>query len=90
MTQRGDAYRITFDLPVEAVNATLFLETEGYYYEWMRGEWAGEENPLMAALIFSDPAAALVAMAPAFKTREANLEESFWSSRFRADRGGNR
>ncbi|MCK5652049.1 MAG: hypothetical protein KAJ42_11755, partial [Gemmatimonadetes bacterium] len=83
VTQRGDAYRIHFRLPANEPDLALFLDSRGYYYEWMRGEWAGEENPAMAALIFSDPEAALRRMAPTFKAREAGMEETFWSSRFR-------
>ena len=83
VTQRGDAYRIHFQLPPDSLEMALFLDSRGYYYEWMRGEWAGEEDPVMAALIFSNPEVALRRMAPAFKAREAGMEETFWSSRFR-------
>jgi hypothetical protein len=85
-TQRGEAYRIHFDLPVELGEVVLFLESRGYYYEWMRPDWRDEEDASMAGLIFSDPAAALVRMAPLFKERESDMEQAFWSSRFRADR----
>ena len=37
----------------------------------------------MAALAFTDPAAALRRMASLFKAREESMEEAFWSSRFR-------
>jgi hypothetical protein len=78
----GDAYRLTFRLPGEGP-FELFLESEGYYYEWMRAEWLAEEDPAMAALAVADPAAALRRLAPAYKAQEGRLERTFWASRFR-------
>jgi len=34
-------------------------------------------------LIFTDPSTALRRLAPAFKAKEAGMEETFWSSRYR-------
>jgi hypothetical protein len=83
VTMPGDAYRISFDLPRPGQELELFLETEGYYYEWMRTEWLTEENPLMAALALGAPEQALRSLAAPFKARESNLETAFWASRFR-------
>ena len=83
LTGPGDAYRIVFELPASRDGLELFLESEGYYYEWMREEWLAEENPEMAALVLSDPALALRRLAGSFKAREADLESAFWASRFR-------
>ena len=83
VTMPGDAYRISFDLPRPGPELELFLETEGYYYEWMRREWLPEENPAMAALTLGWPDEALRRLAGPFKQREATLENAFWSSRFR-------
>ena len=59
-----------------------FLESQGYYLEWMRNEWMAEENALMAAQLFLDPAAALKRLAPEFKHVEPELEASFWRSKY--------
>jgi hypothetical protein len=83
VTQPGDAYRLTFRLPPGDGRFELFLESEGYYYEWMRQEWLAEENPEMALLAVADPAAALRRLAPAYKAQEGRLERQFWESRFR-------
>jgi len=83
VTQPGDAYRLSFRLPPGDGPFDLFLESEGFYYEWMRAEWLAEENPLLAAVALADPAGALRQMAPAYKAREATLEQAFWASRFR-------
>ncbi len=83
VTQPGDAYRLKFRLPDGDGRFELFLESEGYYYEWMRQEWLAEEDPQMALLAVMDPAAALRRLAPAYKAREDGLERQFWASRFR-------
>jgi hypothetical protein len=83
VTLPGDAYRIVFELPASPRGFELFLESEGYYYEWMRREWLAEENPEMASLVLSDPALALRRMAGPFKQREDGMERAFWASRFR-------
>ena len=82
VTDRGDQYRIVFDLPADGANLEFFLESTGYYYEWMRPEWLREENPAMLALIAVNPAAALRAMAPGYARLEPRFEELFWASRF--------
>jgi len=83
VTLPGDAYRIAFELPPSRDGLELFLESEGYYYEWMREAWLHEEDALMAALVLSDPAEALRRMAGPFKEREDGMERAFWASRFR-------
>jgi hypothetical protein len=84
----GDDFRISYDLPAPAETLALLLESQGWYYEWMREEWLAEESPLMAAMIVADPARALRKLAPAYKRREARMEELFWESRFNRVQGG--
>ena len=83
VTRPGDAYRLTFRLPPGDSPLELFLESEGFYYEWMRAEWLAEEDPAMAALAVANPAEALRRLAPAYKAEEPFLERAFWASRFR-------
>jgi hypothetical protein len=78
----GDEYRLTFAVPGPPGSQSLFLESEGYYYEWMREEWLREEDPDMVALILMQPEEALRRLAAPFKAREAGAEETFWASRF--------
>jgi hypothetical protein len=82
VTYPGDQYQLQFDLPSGAPAYALFLESRGYYYEWMRGEWLREENPQMAAMLLLDPHEALRRLAPDFKSRESEFEAHFWASRF--------
>jgi len=81
-TLPGDEYTLVYRLPADVARYDLFLESRGYYLEWMRDEWWAEENPLRAAGMFLNPAAALRELAPAFKQREAGMENAFWRSRY--------
>jgi hypothetical protein len=86
VTRAGDAYRLRFRLPEGGAPFELFLESEGFYYEWMREEWLAEEDVGLAALAVLDPREALRRLAPLYKEREGGLERSFWKSRFRSRR----
>jgi hypothetical protein len=83
ITYPGDTYRLSFVLPGAARDLELFLESEGYYYEWMREQWLAEEDAEMASLVLLRPGEALRRMADDFKRHEAGLERAFWASRFR-------
>lgn len=83
VTVPGDAYRLVFEVPELDGELDLFLESEGYYYEWMREEWLAEEDAAMAALVLSNPAEALRRMAGRFKQHEPEMERAFWASRYR-------
>jgi hypothetical protein len=81
-TLPGDEYKFVYRLPEDFSRYELFLESRGYYLEWMREEWLKEENPARAAMMFLNPKGALRAMAPEFKKVEAEMEKMFWSSRY--------
>jgi hypothetical protein len=82
VTAPGDEHRLWFTLP-EGDEYRVFLQTEGYYYEWMREPWLAEESALEAATVLMRPREALRRMAPGFKRIEPEMERLFWSSRFR-------
>ena len=67
---------------MEPDEVELFLDSKGYYYEWMRSEWLNAEDPLMASLVLLNPEEALRRLAPAFKRAEPEMERLFWQSRF--------
>jgi hypothetical protein len=83
ITLPGDEYRLVFRLPEPAAEQELFLDSQGYYYEWMRGEWLAEEDPASLEMALSRPDEALRRLAGPFKAREAHMEAAFWASRFR-------
>ncbi len=80
VTLPGDEYRMVFELP--RGEQELFLESEGFYYEWMRTEWLADENPAIAAALMLNPAWGLRHLARPYKSREATMEQLFWASRF--------
>ncbi len=78
----GDNYTFVYNLPDNYAGYELFLESRGYYLEWMRDEWLSEENPMRLAMMHRDPDQALRFLAPQFKSVEPQLESFFWSSRY--------
>jgi hypothetical protein len=82
VTLPGDEYDLIFRLPADPGRYELFLESRGYYLEWMRQEWLAEEDLPSAARMLFDPSGALRAHAAAYKQREPELERLFWNSRY--------
>jgi hypothetical protein len=82
VTYPGDEYEVVFVLPEVAGDIELFLESRGFYYEWMRGEWLRETDAALARRAVEDPEGMLRFLAPAFKRVEPVMERLFWSSRF--------
>jgi hypothetical protein len=78
----GDVYSLEYELPSDFANYELFLETQGYYLEWMRQAWLNEKDLRKARLMFTNPAKFLRMMAPRFKKIEPQMEETFWRSRY--------
>lgn len=82
VTFPGDAYTLLYALPENAAAYEYFLESRGYYLEWIRKEWIEEENQLLLAQMFLAPDQALRRMASEFKAIEPRMEELFWRSRY--------
>lgn len=84
VTMPGDRYELTYTLPPpkRGTEYELFLDSRGYYLEWMRQEWLKEESPLDALRMFITPERMLRELAPAYKKLEPKAEELFWRSRY--------
>ena len=83
VTQPGDTLALEYELPASAGEAPeLFLQSRGYYLEWMREGWIAEENAERLARLFLAPSVALREMAPAYKRLEPEMESAFWGSRY--------
>jgi hypothetical protein len=82
VTQPGDEYQIVYGLPNDYSNYELFLESRGYYLEWMRQEWLAEEDFGRAVWLLTNPRQALVDLAPEFKKHEPEIEQMFWNSKY--------
>jgi hypothetical protein len=81
VTMPGDSYDLDYDIPAGG-DYEVFLDSHGYYLEWMRTEWMREQDPLAALRMMMDPAKALRDLAPAFKKMEPQAEQLFWRSRY--------
>ncbi len=82
VTFPGDSYTMIYKLPAADTGYELFLESRGYYLEWIRKEWIEEQNPYYLAQMFFDPKNALERLAPEFKAIEPSMEDCFWRSRY--------
>ncbi|MGE5682785.1 MAG: hypothetical protein ACM34K_18115 [Bacillota bacterium] len=81
VTLPGDTYELKYQLP-SVKDYELFLESRGYYLEWIRNEWIKEEDHKKLAEMFLNPKAALRRLAPEYKAVEPQMENSFWRSRY--------
>lgn len=81
-TLPGDIYTLVYQLPKDFESYELFLESRGYYLEWIREEWLSDENPALAAMMLFNPERALRVLAPEFKEIEVDMEKKFWGSRY--------
>jgi hypothetical protein len=79
VTYPRDAYTIRFELPEG--DQELFLESRGYYYEWIRKSWLAEESSWDLMRMLLDPESAMRRLAPAYKRIEGDMERTFWQSR---------
>jgi len=83
VTQPGDSYELHYTLPGGKDDEyELFLDSRGYYLEWMRREWIREENPFAAVRMIATPEKMLRELAPAYKRIEPDIERIFWESRY--------
>lgn len=82
VTLPGDCATLVYDVGGDPEDLAIFLESRGYYLEWIRESWLAEEDPSAVAEILLSPRRALRRMAPAFKATEAEMEAVFWSSKY--------
>jgi len=81
VTYPGDEFRISF--PVESSpSQQYFLESQGYYIEWMREEWLKEENYARVKWAMLFPSSFLKKTASIYKQNEIEMEAIFWSSKY--------
>jgi hypothetical protein len=82
VTMPGAACTLVYTLPGADTQWEFFLESKGYYLEWMRNEWLADESPYRLALLYKRPRALLRKLAPPFKAAEPDMESAFWNSRY--------
>lgn len=81
-TYPGDGFAIDYDVPPG--EHEVFVQSRGYYLEWIREAWLRDEDPVALAAFLLDPRAGLRRLAPAFHAIEAQMDAVFWRSRFGA------
>jgi hypothetical protein len=84
VTGPRDEWLMRFELP--AGDQELFLESRGYYYEWMRPSWLEEEDAGELARFAFDSRRELRRLAPKYKRLEPDMDRVFWQSRLGAER----
>jgi len=82
VTMPGDEYKLVYHLPSDFQNYELFLQSQGYYLEWMRPDWLKEENLKRTLMMFTKPEKFLKLIAPEFKKIEPQMENTFWRSKY--------
>ncbi len=82
VTFPGDCYSLNYNIPDGYNDYEFFLESRGYYLEWIRKEWIVEENQSLLGEIIVSPQKALKRLAPEFKLVEPKMEDCFWRSRY--------
>lgn len=80
VTYPGDEYKVKYKLP--SVDVELFLDSKGYYLEWMRDEWVKEQNLRKLNQFINKPALYLKKAAKEYKKLEPGMEKVFWESRY--------
>jgi len=81
VTYPGDEYTIHYSDFFEE-GKEYFIESQGYYIEWMRDEWLQHQDLNLAKKMFINPSAYLKRIAPSFKAVEPEMEKVFWNSRY--------
>ncbi len=72
---------INYKLPGNG-NYEYFLDSKGYYLEWMRDEWLAEQDLNKARFMFAFPGLFMRKAAKPFKKTESEMEDLFWKSRY--------
>ena len=82
VTLPGDEFNLFYNIPKKNSIYEYFLESRGYYLEWIRDEWIMEENYRKLNQFFNKPSLFLKKAAPKFKKLESSMEETFWRSKY--------
>lgn len=77
----GDSYRFRYTLPeAPGLSTSVLLSSQGYYYEWLRGDWVQEDSTLPPLNIFDVPAI-IELLRERWMTGYRMMEEEFFRNR---------
>lgn len=77
----GDEFKLSYKLPDSKKSYALFLQSEGYYLEWMRESWLKDKDLLTLKQMLQNPRRYLKQQSSDFKIYERTMEDVFWGSR---------
>ena len=77
----GESYVMDFAISDDGASHELFLFSEGYYIEWMRGEWLGNVNQKKLRQMHLFPKQYLKQEAKKYQVYEEEMERLFWESK---------
>lgn len=80
VTYPGEKFLLKYQLPFE--HAELFLDSKGFYLEWIREDWIKEQNFRKLNQMVNNPSTYLKKVAKEYKKVEPVMEEAFWNSRY--------
>lgn len=81
VTYPGDVLQINYPGTCR-MDHEYFIESQGYYIEWIREEWLKSEDLKAVNRILLNPSGYLKKMAPYYKAQEPEMEKIFWNSRY--------
>lgn len=76
-----EEYEIKFDIPNPDQQYELFLESNGYYIEWVRDQWTQEKDLKKLYRMMRNDKDTWRQLAIDFKKEEEGSERLFWSSK---------
>jgi hypothetical protein len=89
VTYPGDAYEVFFAQP-HCDHCAWFIESRGYYYEWMREVWLSEQNQAKLSKLLFFPEQALKDLAQDYRRIEPDIDRWFWQSHIEPRRAKDR
>ena len=77
-----DGINLHYKIEGKVSDYEYFINSRGYYLEWIRDEWISEEDPQKIKEFLISPNKMLKDLAPTYKRIESSMEESFWNSKY--------
>lgn len=80
----GDEFYYSYQIPNTKKDETfqIFLDTRGYYIEWMRDAWLKDKNLFALKKMMDNPVDWLNSETSNYKAYEQKMEEQFWNSKW--------
>ena len=81
VTEPAESYYLHYDLaPKAGVETTLFVQSRGYYVEWLRGDWLKPRQTDYSFSLF-DVEGAIAELVKSWARDRSMIEETFYKTR---------